>query len=129
MIQRVSSVSSFALANSVNSKKFRDFVIESKADVILVGSWSEKFGIDTLELTKYGVINCHPSLLPLHRGANPYFWQIYSGDKKAGVTFHLMDENFDTGDILLQKTWTGPSPLPSRKQTTWPSIVRIYISG
>ena len=89
-------------ANSVNSKKFRDFVIESKADVILVGSWSEKFGIDTLELTKYGVINCHPSLLPLHRGPNPYFWQIYSGDKKAGVTFHLMDENYDSGEILMQ---------------------------
>lgn len=89
-------------ANSVNSKKFKDFVLKSKADVILVGSWSEKFSIETIELPKYGTINCHPSLLPNHRGANPYFWQIYSGDTKAGVTFHFMDEKYDSGEILMQ---------------------------
>ncbi|MDO5437613.1 MAG: formyltransferase family protein [bacterium] len=89
-------------AGSVNSKKFRKEVLKLKADLILVGSWSEKFLIETIELTKYGVINCHPSLLPKHRGANPYFWQIYSGDTKAGITFHYMDEGFDTGDILMQ---------------------------
>ena len=44
-------------ANSVNSKKFKDFVLSSKADVILVGSWSEKFSIETIELPKYGTIN------------------------------------------------------------------------
>ena len=89
-------------ATSVNSKKFRDFIINSKADLILVGSWSEKFSIETIELPKFGTINCHPSLLPRHRGANPYFWQIYSNDDKAGVTFHFMDEGFDTGEILMQ---------------------------
>jgi len=88
--------------NSVNSKKFRDFLVKSGADVVLVGSWSEKFSIETIEIPKFGVINCHPSLLPNHRGANPYFWQIYSGDKRAGVTFHFMDENFDSGEILMQ---------------------------
>ena len=89
-------------ANSVNSKKFRDFALKSGADVILVGSWGEKFSIETVELLKYGVINCHPSLLPNHRGANPYFWQIYSGDSRAGVTFHFMDEKYDSGEILMQ---------------------------
>lgn len=88
--------------NSVNSEKFRQEVLKRGAEVILVGSWSEKFSIETIELPKYGTINCHPSLLPNHRGANPYFWQIYSGDTRAGVTFHFMDENFDTGEILMQ---------------------------
>lgn len=88
--------------NSVNSKCFRKEVLKLGADVILVGSWSEKFSIETIELPKYGTINCHPSLLPKHRGANPYFWQIYSGDLKAGVTFHFMTEKLDAGEILLQ---------------------------
>lgn len=92
-------------ASSVNSKKFREEVLRLKADVILVGSWSEKFSIETIELTKFGVINCHPSLLPKHRGANPYFWQIYSGDKKAGVTFHYMNEKIDSGEILMQASF------------------------
>lgn len=89
-------------ANSVNSEKFRKEVLKLGAEVILVGSWSEKFSIETIELPKYGVINCHPSLLPKHRGANPYFWQIYSGDEKAGITFHFMNENYDSGEILMQ---------------------------
>lgn len=92
-------------ARSVNSEKFRKEVKKLGADVILVGSWSEKFSIETIELPKYGTINCHPSILPKHRGANPYFWQIYSGDKKAGVTFHLMDEKYDSGEILMQASF------------------------
>lgn len=88
--------------SSVNSKEFIDEIKRLNPDVILVGSWSEKFGDEILGLPKYGVINCHPSLLPKHRGANPYFWAIYSGDTKTGVTFHKMDKNFDTGEILMQ---------------------------
>ncbi len=89
-------------AESVKSKKFYDEIKRLNPDIILVGSWSEKFPDEILKLPKYGVINCHPSLLPKHRGANPYFWAIYSGDSKTGVTFHIMDENFDTGKILMQ---------------------------
>lgn len=89
-------------AKSVNSKKFQKEVLKLGAEVILVGSWSEKFSIETIELTKYGVINCHPSLLPKHRGANPYFWQIYLGEAKAGITFHYMTEKLDAGEILMQ---------------------------
>lgn len=89
-------------ANSVNSKEFLKEIKRLNPDVILVGSWSEKFENEILNIPKYGVINCHPSLLPLHRGANPYFWAIYSGDTKTGVTFHKMDKNFDTGEILMQ---------------------------
>ena len=62
---------------SVNSKKFRDFIKKSGADLFLFGSCSEKFSIETIETPKYGVINCLPSLMPNHRGANRYFWQIY----------------------------------------------------
>ncbi len=89
-------------APSVNSKEFTDEIKKLSPDIILVGSWSEKFNPEILALPKFGVVNCHPSLLPKHRGANPYFWAIYSGDNKTGVTFHLMDENIDTGKILMQ---------------------------
>lgn len=89
-------------APSVNSKEFINEVKRLSPDIILVGSWSEKFGAEILNLPKFGVVNCHPSLLPRHRGANPYFWAIYSGDDKTGVTFHKMDENLDAGDILMQ---------------------------
>ncbi len=45
----------------------------------------------------------HPSLLPRHRGPNPYFWSIDCGDLEAGVTLHTLAPEYDTGTLLLQR--------------------------
>ncbi len=93
-------------ARSVNSKTFKQEVLKLNPDIILVGSWSEKFKKPIIELPKIGTINCHPSLLPKYRGPNPYIRVIMNGETETGITFHLMDENLDTGPILLQKKVT-----------------------
>lgn len=90
-------------ARSVNSKTFKREILKLNPDIILVGSWSEKFKKPVIDLPKIGTINCHPSLLPKYRGPNPYMRVIINGEKETGITFHLMDENFDTGPILMQK--------------------------
>ncbi len=90
-------------ARSVNSQSFRKEILKLNPDIILVGSWSEKFKKPIFELPKIGTINCHPSLLPKYRGPNPYMRVIMNGETETGVTFHLMDENLDTGPILMQK--------------------------
>lgn len=93
-------------ASSINSKEFIKEFEKLKPDVILVGSWSEKISQKIAKLPRLGTINCHPSLLPRHRGANPYFWTIFSGEDLTGVTFHYVDEKFDCGDILMQEAVT-----------------------
>ncbi len=90
-------------AKSANSQEFRNFILKSNADLIIVGTWSEKICKQTFSMPKIGTINIHPSLLPRYRGPNPYMQVIKRGEKKSGVTIHLMDENLDTGPILLQK--------------------------
>ena len=90
-------------SRSVNSTKFKNEILKLNPDIILVGSWSEKFKKPVIELPKIGTINCHPSLLPRYRGPNPYIRVIMNREKETGITFHLMDENLDTGPILLQK--------------------------
>lgn len=90
-------------ARSVNSAKFKKEILKLNPDLILVGSWSEKFKKPIIELPKIGTVNCHPSLLPRYRGPNPYMRVIMNGEKETGITLHLMDENLDTGPILLQK--------------------------
>lgn len=89
---------------SVNSSKFKEEIVRLKPDLIVVGSWGEKFLKDTLNLVP--CINFHPALLPQNRGANPYFWTIYSGQSVTGLTVHFMDEKFDRGDIILQEAIT-----------------------
>lgn len=91
-------------AHSVNSEKFRREIKKLKADLIIVGSWGEKFKKDILDFIP--CINFHPALLPKNRGANPYFWAIYNNQTVTGLTIHFMNEKFDSGDILLQEAVT-----------------------
>ena len=90
-------------AKSANSEAFRDYILKTNTDLIIVGTWREKISKQTFSMPKIGTINIHPSLLPRYRGPNPYIQVIKRGEKKTGVTIHLIDENFDTGAILLQK--------------------------
>ncbi len=50
-----------------------------------------------------GTFNLHASLLPLYRGAAPINHVILNGEKETGVTTFLIDEQIDTGNILLQR--------------------------
>lgn len=47
-------------------------------------------------------VNCHISLLPWNRGADPNFWSFML-DTPKGVTIHYIDEGIDTGDIIVQQ--------------------------
>ncbi|MBR2525999.1 hypothetical protein IKE67_05995 [bacterium] len=90
-------------SKSANSEEFKRELLALNPDIVLVGTWSEKLKKDIIRLPKIAMINAHPSLLPKYRGPNPYLQTIWHMEKQSGITFHLMDENFDTGAILLQK--------------------------
>ena len=89
-------------ARSVNSEQFKKEIMRLQPDVILIGSWGEILKKDIIILPKVACINCHPSMLPHHRGSNPYSSAIRAGEKITGVTFHLVDTGIDTGNILAQ---------------------------
>src|SRR4029078_294083 len=50
-----------------------------------------------------GTINVHGSLLPQYRGAAPINWAIINGEKETGVTTFKLQQEIDTGNILLQE--------------------------
>ncbi len=54
-------------------------------------------------IPKYGTFNLHASLLPQYRGAAPINWAIINNEKETGVTTFLIDEEIDTGKILLNE--------------------------
>ena len=87
---------------SANSESFRNLIVKNNVDIVLVGTWPEKIRKDVFNAPKIGTINVHPSLLPKYRGPNPYLQTIWHGETHSGITFHLMTESFDAGDILAQ---------------------------
>ena len=56
-----------------------------------------------LDAPKFGTIQYHPSLLPLHRGPSSINWARIQGDRKTGLTIFWPDEGLDEGPVLLQK--------------------------
>jgi methionyl-tRNA formyltransferase len=77
-------------------------------DLLVSWFWTRKLPPSWLGLPRLGAIGVHPSLLPRHRGPNPYFWSIDAGDELAGVTVHRLGEQYDTGQLLgLRKIPVG----------------------
>lgn len=54
-------------------------------------------------LPHLGTINLHAALLPQYRGAAPINWAIINGDTETGITTFFLDEQIDTGRIILQE--------------------------
>ena len=71
-----------------------------QADVCVVIAFGQILPKEILEMTPYGCINVHASLLPKYRGAAPIQWAIINGESVSGVTTMQMDEGLDTGDML-----------------------------
>jgi methionyl-tRNA formyltransferase len=76
---------------------------------------------EVLALPELGVVNGHPSLLPRHRGPYPFAWAVREGDTELGMTYHLMDEDFDTGPILAQ----GSRPMPA--EVSFPLLAELSL--
>jgi methionyl-tRNA formyltransferase len=53
-----------------------------------------------------GTINVHGSLLPQYRGAAPINWAVINGEQETGVTTFKLKHEIDTGDILLQQSFS-----------------------
>ena len=73
---------------------------ELRPDLLVSWFWTRKLPETWLSAPSLGAIGVHPSLLPRHRGPNPYFWSIDAGDLQTGVTLHRLSSEYDTGNVL-----------------------------
>ena len=80
---------------------------QSKIDWILLLGFTRKIGPKLLTAFNNRIINTHPSLLPKYGGKGFYGRKIHeavlaSGDILTGATVHLVNEEYDSGEILSQ---------------------------
>lgn len=85
--------------------KNEQFITELKAlapDFIVVIAF-RMLPKEVWQIPKLGTFNLHASLLPQYRGAAPINWAIINGETQTGLTTFLIDEQIDTGKILLRQ--------------------------
>ena len=78
-------------------------IVRADPDIIISANWRRRISQSILENAKHGGVNVHRSLLPKYGGLDPISWAIAKGEKEAGVTIHVIDEELDLGDIILQR--------------------------
>lgn len=79
-----------------------DYLRELNPDVVLCVGWPYLFDATVVD-GPWLLLNSHPTLLPKHRGPNPWFYVLCEGWDHTGVTVHRISHGMDDGPILLQE--------------------------
>ena len=58
---------------------------------------------NVIDIFPRGIINIHPSLLPLHRGPTPIESAILQGDSQTGVSLMQLAKAMDAGPVYVQQ--------------------------
>ena len=108
---QVGAVKKFALERGldvyqpekIRTESSKRLFASHEAEVAVVVAYGRILPPEYLRAPRRGCINVHFSLLPLYRGAAPVNWAIVNGETKTGVTTMFIEEELDSGPILLQR--------------------------
>jgi methionyl-tRNA formyltransferase len=94
-------------------------------DIFVVLAYGRILPPALLDLPGRGVLNVHPSLLPLYRGPSPVVTAVREGASETGVSVMLLDEGVDTGPVIAQS-----APVPITGEDTAESLTdRLFMMG
>ena len=93
------------LSNGVVLEK----IMALKADLIVLAGFLLKFPSSIIEHYPNKIINIHPALLPNYGGKGMYGMNVHQAvldnkEKETGITIHYVNENYDEGAIVFQKS-------------------------
>ena len=103
---------------------------EAGCEAVLCGGYYHRIPV----IGGMKMINIHPALLPVGRGAWPMAVTILRDLRESGVTIHKMTEALDAGDILIQeKIPVSPretqKSLTDRQRAALPGMVRTLCAN
>ncbi|MFZ3005259.1 MAG: phosphoribosylglycinamide formyltransferase [Phenylobacterium sp.] len=89
----------------------RDAMVAAGVELIVLSGYLRKLGPATLTRYQNRVLNIHPGLLPEFGGEGMYGRRVHevviaAGAAVSGATIHLVDEEYDRGAVLAQRTLT-----------------------
>ena len=90
-------------------QKVVEEVTSSGAELIVLAGYLSLLGPKLVKAYNNRIINIHPALIPSFCGAGmygirPHRAALARGVKVSGATVHFVNENYDEGPILLQKS-------------------------
>ncbi|AQS60354.1 methionyl-tRNA formyltransferase [Desulforamulus ferrireducens] len=85
-------------------EEFERTLVNKGVNLGISWNYSQIIKVSTLRIFELGIWNMHGGKIPEYRGANVLQWAIANGEREIGVTWHVMEEEVDSGDILIKDT-------------------------
>ncbi len=85
-----------------------DWLEARGVELIVLAGFMEILSADFIRRFQGRIINVHPSLLPAFPGVRALEKALDHGVRVAGVTVHFVDEQVDSGPIILQEAFELP---------------------
>ena len=90
-------------------KRITETLRQHGVELVVLAGYMKKLGPGTLTAYAGRVINVHPALLPRFGGQGMYGDNIHravlaAGETETGVTIHIVEDKYDSGPILAQRT-------------------------
>ncbi len=84
--------------------------LKLNADYIILAGFLWKIPTSIIEAFPNKIINIHPALLPKYGGKGMYGMHVHravveNNEKESGITIHYVNENYDEGAIVFQKSF------------------------
>lgn len=81
----------------------------ANVEAIALAGYMRRLPSPVVEAYRHRIVNVHPALLPSFGGKGMYGEHVHRavlehGCKVSGCTVHLVDEAYDTGPIVVQRT-------------------------
>ena len=73
-----------------------------RVDLIVLAGYMQVISPEFVKAFPNRIINLHPSLLPKYKGLHAIEQALESGDKETGCTVHYVNDELDSGEVILQ---------------------------
>ena len=104
---RARKVPAHILADHRSATEWLGALREARIDLIVLAGYLKLVPPEVIGAFRGRILNIHPALLPAFGGAGMYGKRVHqavlaSGVPESGCTVHLVDEEYDRGEILAQ---------------------------
>ncbi len=97
----------FSKKNFIESTEIIDFLKSQKIDLVVLAGFLWLIPEAFIKAFQNRIINIHPALLPKYGGKGMWGHHVHEAvvankEKESGISIHLVNENYDEGEILFQ---------------------------
>ena len=111
-IAREFSIDTYIVGNedgSIQYSYLAEFLISLDIGLIVLAGFLKMIPVEVIEAFRNRIINVHPALLPSFGGKGMYGMNVHravlnSSSKVSGATIHFVNEVYDEGKIIAQKS-------------------------